>query len=296
MFYIWIAVVAYLLFALNGVVDKFLLTKAVRHPVAYAFYIGITGPLTFVLAPFGLKLVSFSDLFIAIIAGACFVWALYFLYVATQATSISRLLPIEGGFVPFFTLVFAYIVLGERLTSSQFVAFIFLVTGAVLIAFRKDAGHWHPKALGYAVIAAALFALSFVLTKYIFNQTNFVSGLIWTRLGFFAVSLSFLIPSSSRRHIADATKEATPGNKILYYGARLSGGLAGLMQNYAISLGSVIIVNALQGVQYAFLLLLTIFFSEYYPNILKERITKLILAQKILAIVLISLGLYFLTQ
>ena len=296
MFYIWIAVIAYLVFALNGVVDKFLLTKAVRHPVAYAFYIGITGPLTFVLAPFGLKLVSFSDLFIAIVGGACFVWALYFLYVATQQTSISRLLPIEGGFVPFFTLIFAYIMLGERLTTPQLAAFIFLVSGAVLIAFRKDAGRWHPKALGYAVMAAVLFALSFVLTKYIFNQTNFVSGLIWTRLGFLAVSLSFLIPKKSRQHIANATEEATPGNKILYYGARLSGGLAGLMQNYAISLGSVIIVNALQGVQYAFLLLLTIFLSKYYPKILRERITKLILAQKILAIVFISLGLYFLTQ
>ena len=293
--YLWIAVAAYLLFAINGVVDKFLLTRAVKHPVAYAFYIGVTGPLTFALAPFGLKLVSFTDLFIAVIGGACFVWALYFLYVATKATSISRLLPIEGGFVPFFTLILAYIMLGERLTTYQFAAFIFLVSGAVLIAFRKDAGRWHPKALVYAVIAAILFALSFVLTKYIFDQTNFVSGLIWTRLGFLAVSLSFLIPKKSRRYIFNATKETTPSNKILYYGARLSGGLAGLMQNYAISLGSVIIVNALQGTQYAFLLLLTIFLSKRYPEILRERITKFILAQKILAIVLISLGLYFLT-
>src|SRR5688572_27819427 len=122
-FYIIIAVIAYSLFAINGVIDKFLLSKAVRSPAVYAFYIGITGPLTFVLAPFGLKLISLADLPIAIAGGAAFVGALYFLYKATQQTSISRILPIEGGLVPVFTLAFAYLFLGERLTDTQFIAF-----------------------------------------------------------------------------------------------------------------------------------------------------------------------------
>lgn len=295
MLFVWIAISAYLLFAINGVVDKFLLTRAVRHPVAYAFYIGITGPLTFVLAPFGLMSVGFVDFFIAIVGGACFVIALYFLYVATQQTSISRLLPIEGGFVPVFTLAFAYFILGERLTAAQLISFIFLVFGAVLIAFRKEAKGWHPQALGNGIAAAILFALSFTLTKYIFEQTNFVSGLIWTRLGFFAVSLAFLISKKTRHHIFTATRQTSAGNKFLYYGARISGGLGGLLQNYAISLGSVTMVNALQGTQYAFLLLLTVFLSKYFPKILKERVSGLILLQKILAIVLISLGLIFFT-
>lgn len=293
--FIWIAVIAYLLFALNGVVDKFLLTKAVRHPVAYAFYIGITGPLTFVLAPFGLQAVGPTDLLIAIVGGACFVFALYFLYVATQQTSISRLLPVEGGFVPVFALILAYLLLGERLIQSQVLAFVFLVSGAILIAFRKEPSGWHPQALGNSILAAFLFALSFTLTKYIFDETNFVSGLIWTRLGFFAVSLGFLIPKKSRSYIFKAPQETTAGNKVLYYGARVSGGLAGLLQNYAISLGSVTIVNALQGTQYAFLLVLTILLSKYYPKILKEHIGGPILLQKLLAMVLITLGLVILT-
>ena len=296
MSFIWIAILAYLLFAVNGIVDKFLLTKAVRHPIAYAFYIGITGPLTLVLAPFGLKGLGFGDLLVALVGGASFVLALYYLYVATQQTSISRLLPIEGGFVPVFTLILAYVILGERLSAAQAGAFIFLVFGAVLIAFKKDQKGWHPKALGVSILAAFLFALSFTLTKYIFDQTNFVSGLIWTRLGFFAVALSFLIPQKSRGYIFKAPRETTTGNKFLYYGARVSGGLGGLLQNYAISLGSVTIVNALAGTQYAFLLISTIFLSKYYPKILKERVTGAILSQKIIAIILIFAGLVFLTR
>src|SRR3990167_6950595 len=157
MSYIAIAIVAYML---------------------YAIYIGITSPMTWVLAPFGLKFVGTLDLLIAIIGGASFVVALYFLYVATRQTTISRLLPIEGGLVPIFTLVFAYLFLGERLSQMQLLAFGLMVLGAVLIAFKYEKGGWYAKALGNATIAAVFFALSFVLTKYIFDETNFVSGLI----------------------------------------------------------------------------------------------------------------------
>lgn len=294
--YIWIAIFAYFLYALNGIADKFLLTKAVKHPIAYAFYIGITGPLTFFLAPFGLKMVGPSDFLIALLGGGCFIIALYFFYAAIQQTSISRILPIEGGFVPVFTLLLAYVILGERLTIVQYLAFGFLVLGAILISLKKDASGWHPKALGNGILAAFLFALSLAITKLIFDKTNFVSGLIWTRLGFFLVALSFLIPKKSRNHILRAPRQASTTNKFLYYGTRLTGGAAGLLQNYAISLGSVTIVNALQGSQYAILLILTTALSKYFPQILSERIRSSILAQKVMAIIFISVGLWLLAK
>lgn len=294
-FYIIIAIIAYSLYAINGIIDKFLLTKAVRSPAVYAFYIGITGPFTLVLAPFGMQWVSLQDFFIGLFGGATFVWALYFLYKATRQTSISRILPIEGGLVPVFTLLFAYLILGERLLPTQLAAFAFLVSGAVLISFKQDKTGWRSQALTNALIAAILFALSFVLTKYMFDSYNFVSGLIWTRLGFFVVALSFLIPKDVRKAVFNAPKQTSSGNKFLYYGARVSGSIAGFLQNYAISLGSVTIVNAMQGTQYALLLIGTLFLSKYFPKVLKEKVTRVILFQKVFAIILISAGLIMLT-
>lgn len=293
--YISIAIIAYSLYAINGIIDKFLLSKAVRSPAVYAFFIGITGPLTWILAPFGLTSIGGLDLLIAITGGASFIFALYFLYIATQQTSISRLLPIEGGLVPVFTLALSYLLLGERLESMQLAAFLFLISGAVLISLKKEKAGWKAQALLNAIIAAFLFAVSLTLTKYTFDQTNFVSGLIYTRLGFLLVALGFLIPKSVRHAVFNAPKQTSSGNKLLYYGARVSGGIAGLLQNYAISLGSVTIVNAMQGTQYALLLIGTIILSKKFPKILKEKITGAILMQKIAAILLISIGLIFLT-
>lgn len=302
-FYIIIAIIAYALFAINGIIDKFLLTKAVKSPAVYAFFIGVTGPLTFILLPFtfipqlnmSFKFLAWDDLIIAITAGATFVGALYYLYKATQQTSISRILPIEGGLVPIFTLIFAYIILGERLLPAQLIAFVFLVAGAIIISLREDKTGWHAQAFGNATIAGIMFALSFVLTKYTFDHSNFLSGLIWTRTGFFLVALVLLIPKSVRQGLKQVPKGTTKGNKFLYLGARISGSLSGFLQNFAISLGSVTIVNAMQGTQYALLLIGTVFLSRYYPNILKEKVTRQIIAQKVLAIVLIACGLIFLT-
>jgi len=292
MLFVWIAIFAYLLFALNGVIDKFLLSKVVRHPVAYAFYVGVTGPLTLVLLPFGFRtLGSLGDLAIALVGGGLFVFALYFFYVAIQKTSISRIMPLEGGFVPVFTLILAYFLLGERLSGWQLLAFIFLVAGGVFITLEKDRFGWHPKALGSGILAAFLFALSFTLTKYIYEQTNFVSGLIWTRLGLFLFSLLLLIPKTARKKIFSAPRRVAPENVFLYYGNRVIGGTAGFLQNYAIAIGSVTLVNALQGTQYALLLAMTVAASIYWPKIIKEDIRGAILAQKTAAIILISIGL-----
>ena len=310
--WIFLSITAYFLLALNGVADKFLLSKAVRHPIAYAFYVGITGPLTLVIIPIGylgswlnisflktnlsFQFLSGPDTLVALLGGACFPLALYFSYKAIQQTSISRILPIQGGLVPLFTLLFAYAILGERLSQNQLAAFIFLVLGAVLISLKKKHGEWVAVAFGNAIISSLLFALSLTLTKYIFLHSNFGSGLVWTRIGFFLVSASFLISAKSRSYIFNAPGETSAGNKFVYLGARISGGLAGVTQNYAISIGSVTLVNALQGTQYAFLLILATILSVRFPKILKEDVSREKILLKICSIILISLGLFYLTK
>ncbi len=292
MSWIIIAIIAYLLFALNGVADKFLLSRAVRDPGVFVFYTGTASILVLVLAPFGFHVLSGPHLLLALLGGACFAFALYFFYSAIQQTSISRILPIEGGLVPVFSLGMAYLIHLETFDLKELSAFALLVAGSILMAFKKTRDGWHARALGHATVAAFLFALSFILTKYTYNQANFFTGLIWTRIGLVTGALLMLFLPATRRHILSAPKHASAGNKLLFYASAGAGSLGSLLQNYAISIGSVVIVNALQGVQFAFLLILSIFLSEFYPHIIKEEINRRILIQKITGIVLISLGLW----
>ncbi|HYF04539.1 MAG TPA: EamA family transporter [Patescibacteria group bacterium] len=291
---IWvlIAITAYLMFAFKGVLDKFLLSKEIRHARVFAFYVGITAPLVFVLAPFGFEFLSSWDTFIALLGGMCFTYALYFFYHAIKESTISRILPISGGLVPICTLVLAYLFVDERLSGIQYLAFILLVVGAVLISFKRGRDGWHARGLVSALIASLLFAASHTATKYIFGVTSFTSTLIWTRLGIFIGALTFLATKTNRRLIFRTPKAASKGSATLFYFAHAIGALAGLLQNFSFKLGPVSIVSALQGIQDVFLLCLTSFLSVRYPEILHEKITGKILAQKVLAIIIITVGLY----
>lgn len=297
--YILIAILAYLLFAITGIADKFLLSGAIRHPITYAFLVGILSPIVIILAPFGFHIITGQVLFFALLGGFCFTYALFFFYSAIQQGSASRILPIEGGLVPVLTFVLAFFIVGEKLDSNQIVAFVLLVLGSILISIKKVEGKWQPLALRNAIIAAFFFALALTLYKYTYNHTNFISGLIWNRLGLGLGALSFLLLPYSRNIILSSWKEKSSlsksKNPIVFVGNFLAGSTGSLLQSYAIFLGSVVIVNAMQGVQFVFLLILTTIFSVYFPKILKEDIAKAVLFQKILAIVLISAGLVLLS-
>lgn len=289
--WILIAAVAYVLFAVNGVIDKILLTNVVRKPFVYIFYNGMLAPVVLLLVPFGVSLISFPYFVLAMFAGACFTAALYFYYTSVQRISISRVLPIQGGFVPLFTLALAAVILGEKLNEMQLIAFAFLTAGAVLVSFKRSDGAWKLPSLQYSLVAAFLFAMHFVLTKMVYEQTGFVNGLFWTRWGMFLFAMMGLIMKDNRREVLAAPAQTSNQNKGLFYVARGAGGLGGLLQNYAISLGSVTIVNAMQSVQFTFVLLISTFISVRYPQLFKEMISKNIIAQKIGAIILVVLGL-----
>jgi uncharacterized membrane protein len=144
----------------------------------------------------------------------------------------------------------------------------------------------------YAVMAAIFFAFSFILAKIVYLNTNFVSGLIWTRLGMAVGALTILFVPAARRKILSTTRDIRPSGQILFLvGQSLAAG-AGVLQNYAVSLGSVPLLNALQGTQFVFLFLLTGTLSRWFPKVLKEDFGPSAIARKLIAVILIGLGLF----
>lgn len=289
------AIAAYTLNAVNGVLDKFMLSKRVGEPLAYAFYSSLTSLLVVVLIPFGVKFLDLKTLVFALLSGISFSVALYFYFQAIKASSVSRILPIEGGFIPVFTLILAAVFLNEQLTIMQYVAFIFLVIGAIVISVKKEAHHLHPVALMSAVLAAASFAISFTSLKFVYMHTNFLSGLFWSRMGMGFVPLVILLTPLRKRLVKVGEKSSNSSRGIFVF-SKVAAACSTLLENWAISLGSVSLVKALQGTQYVFLLILTSVLSLYFSKILKEKITTAILVQKLIAIGIISFGLILLTK
>ncbi|MFH1456570.1 MAG: DMT family transporter [Patescibacteria group bacterium] len=312
-----ITILAYLLNAIAGVIDKTMLKKNVLSPISYVFSIAMLGAvlILFVL-PFGFGVPELFVLIISLISGAVFVWALILMFKALEKDDATRVAPIIGGLVPVFVFILAWYILEESLTSGQYFAFIFLILGTFLISldFQKH-GAWAwlknkfgmkdkialpqiRKTLWIALPASILFAISHILTKFVYSNTEFLTGFIWTRLGSFIAIMLLLFSIKNRDTIKKDFKKnknqpkQTKSTSIRFLFGQLCGGGGALLLQYAIFLGSVTLVNALQGVQYIFIFLLVAVLTATLPKLIKEKFTKELVIQKILAIIIISIGLY----
>ncbi|MFC1598076.1 hypothetical protein ACFL2M_00905 [Patescibacteria group bacterium] len=297
--------VGHFLNAISYVLDKVLLTKSIQNPFAFTFYIGILGLLAVLLIPFGFEVPSAGMIGLNLAAGALFIVALLFFFLALKGQETSRIVPFIGGGVPLFTWVFELLFLDTQLSGRQLIAFAVLVVGTVVIAIEvgdkkskptKVAQKERIRDWSYALAAAFFFAIAFGLTKIAFDNQPFFSAFIWMRFGSFLFPLLFLLWPKNRKAITDSFSMFKEKAGYLYLVAQGFGAAGFIFVNYAISLASVSLVNALQGVQYAFLLIIAIIGTVKFPKLLQETMNKKSLAIKIVGVFIIAGGLYLIAQ
>ena len=285
-----IVVLAYLFNAIAIAINKALIKKEVPNPAAYAFYISALGALAIVLLPFDWQIPGWSQILWNFLAGAAFTVALYLMMVALKKEDASRVTPFIGGLGPFFIFILAFFFLGERLTSGQLIAFFIILAGTFLISVNLKK-HKIGKVFLIALPAAIFFAISYVITKYVYINQSFLSAFVWIRVGAFLAALVLLISAKSRRAIFGNLKSSSSGSKWVFGVGQTAGALSAVLVNWAIALASVSLVNALQGLQFVFLFIIVLLLKNKHPKLLDEDLSPKVYIQKIVSIGLIVLGL-----
>jgi len=290
---VWLIIVilAHLFYALIFIIDKYIVSRPLPHPVVYTFYVSVLSIFVWVLIPFGFYFPSGNEIVLILLAGIFQVTGCIFFYKALNLSEVSRIVPFVGSFVAIFILILSTLLIGEYLTTEQIFAFILLVLGSLIISFKKKDIFQKPFIL--ALFSALLFAGFWVITKYIFLGTSFISGLVWVRTGVAIIALFLLLPKQNRQLIFRETEELKPKTIRFFSWGRILTIAAGFFMYLAVFLGSVTLANSLQGFQYAFILILALLFFRKIPS-LREEFSREIIVQKIIAIVLISIGLFIL--
>lgn len=307
---LWLIVVlvSYFVLAISTLIDKFFLSKVLGSSSFYVLWVSILSLSAFLVIPFPSLMrwmrVPVSDLSwigwywfgIALITGAIFTLSLYLLYTALQKGETSRVVPLVGGGMPIIIFLVSYALNIETFNQQKLTAFAFLLLGSILISLmpskkkliQLDAGLW------WALGASLAFATFFLLTKYMFWQHSFIDGIVWPRVGTLIVIVISMFWKLNRKHLAHPFKRI---NWHLRFGLIANQGLAAvgfLGQNYAIKLGgSLSLIAALQGAQYVFILVLAAIVSWRFPKLFKEQVSTNIIIQKVIALVLIMIGLYY---
>jgi drug/metabolite transporter (DMT)-like permease len=322
--WLFVAISSYFLNAGVYVADKFLLSRKIHSSIVYAFYVGIWSIGNFVLLFFDPVIPPVTILLLDLAAGFIFLFTLIFWYKALHQSEATRVVPIVGALTPIFSFLLSFIFLGAKLETQSLAAFIVLIAGGLLISIKhtrihvikdvferfkniwgsavgKVAAETRPtrRLILNSVLSAFCFAAYYVFIKYIYSHTgqSFITAFAWSRLGSFFGVLAILFFPKWRLLIKESKthENRTPKQLAFFFLVRLGAAAAFIMLNWAVSLGTnVSLINALQGTQYIFLLVLVLFLAKKYPGVLDEELGRGVMLQKVLGIVLVVLGMYLL--
>jgi len=272
-----LAIAAYILFAASTITDKYLLARPIPDARVYAFYTGIFGLFILVLAPFGFGIPSPITIFLGIFAGIIFIAALFLFFSALRIGEVSRVGISLGGLVPFFTLFFVYIGTGEVPGPMQFIAFMLLIGGSLVIIFERVVNLTHNlKKLGLVLASSFLFGLYFTIAKFLFTTQPFINAFIWIKIGGALFAVLFLFSPEVRKILFKHKKSLPKKIGGIFIVKNAAGGLGALLLHLAIStarFGEIALINAVQGIQFVAVFFVAIFLTKKYPRIVKEEIS-----------------------
>jgi len=295
----WLLVIilAYILFGVASLGDKLFLSGK-PNPKSYTFYVGVFGLFMLLFIPFiKFGLPATGSWMWIILDALVYVIGLYTMYSALERFEVSRVISIIGAIQPILIFILAWIFFGgQSISLWSVLAFLLLFLGSLVISIEKNI-KLTAQHIKITFLCALMFSLDYIFAKLIFVQEPFLQGLIWTRIVIFLMVLVFLFKKSARQEIFSKEISSEKNAKRFFMLAQASGGIATILQSFAIALAPVAFlatINALRGVQYIVLFILTLLVSVFLPKILREELSKKIIIQKVTAIFLIAVGLVFL--
>lgn len=283
MLWLYLALIAYFINAVVFIIDKYLLAAPIPKYHAYTFGVSILSLAAVLLIPFGITWQGASYFFISLISGAAFFIGLMFLYQSIKSSDVSVAATQTGTLGAIFTYIFSIYILKDTLPLINSLAFLFLVLGIFFL------GKIEKHIFKYALFSGLFFGLSFVLLKWAFNNSDFINGLFWTRVGFVGTAFLSLAFSHVRREVYLSFKNASPRSKVLFVFNKFIAGTGFLILYFSIRLGNVSLVNALLGFQFLFTFILVLLLKDRIPGV-KENMNREILVNKSIGIASILIG------
>lgn len=298
---IWLlsAVAGHLLNAVAFILDKTLLRSAFKTSATYATLISLLSGVVLLAAPW-VRAWPNADVWPSVIGfGGLQVVALWTFFEALRRGEASRVVPLVGVLVALFAFFESAMFLGEHLTWSQIGGFGLLVIATAILAGGGEARSRLSSAAIFSAIASAfLFASSSVSGKAAFDRADFLAVFVGSRaITLFGGLVLFALVREARREIVSIVRPRN-GNGVprgaapLAVVAQTCGAAGYVLVNYAVSLGSASLVNAMQAVQYAAIVMVAWFGGESLRLRLGEAISPSIVIAKTVAIVFVAIGLF----
>ena len=296
----FIALGAPFLWALTNIADNYLVSRFSRKEeerssgglVLFSSLIGIFIAFLILIFTPNVFYIPLLDKLLLLVSGVLtIVWIVLYLF-SLEIEETSAVVPWFLA-VPVFGYILGYFFLGETLTFQQLIGFLIIFLGLIIISFdfsREKKGFKHKPAF-YMLSACIAIAVSGVIFKYVTVGNDFWISSFWEYLGL-GISGLFIFLFIPHYRESFLHMNRTGGHTILAVNivSEIMSISGNLLTNFALLLAPITLVYLVSSFQPAIVLFLTILATKFFPHIIKENLTKHILLQKIIAIMVMIIG------
>ncbi|AHB40667.1 TPA: EamA family transporter [candidate division WWE3 bacterium] len=293
-----------ILWSVTNHIDKYLLTKffnkgAVGSVMIFSASVSVLLlPVIAIIHPVVLQQFNLSYLLI-VVNGSFYLLATLPYFYALDKDDASLTVPLFQ-MIPVFSFILGYIFLGEVLDINQILGGIIILVSSVFISLNlADIKKIHMKwdVFLLMVLSSLLYSLNFIFFKYFAVETDFFITSFWEYIGFGLFGLFLLIFIKSYR---DGFISVLKTNKTQVLGVNITNEIVNIVAkisfNYASILAPVTLIWIINGLQPFFVFLFGIILTILFPRISKEDISRKTLAQRMFAILAITIGVYLVNR
>ena len=279
MAWILLATLGQFINALVSFLDKYIVSdeKALPKPFVYAFYsciltggwvviyfLGFIPGLKELGMPHFASIESPSIQVVAMsfLAAYTFFMALVSMYSALRNAEAVNVMPVIGAVSAVSSFGMVYLFLDVAFSPNFMWGVVVLSLGTLLVAQTipkfEDVIHVFHSGL--------FFGLHFITMKGLFMETNFDDGFFWSRVCFVLFALSLLLVPTYYKKIREQTGTTSKKTGVIVLVTKILAGVAAFLLLKATDMGDVAVVQALDGVKFVFILLITIIFASLLPD------------------------------
>lgn len=291
-----IALGAPFLWGLANMTDKYLVHNYVRHsPGALVLYSSLVGwVVAFLIAIFGADYLTLtnSNIFLLILVGALGVLSIIFYFFAVAIEDISSI-ALWMLTIPVFGYIVSYFLLGENLTPRQILGAVIILVGAAILSidFREVKLIFKGKVAMWMILSCLLYAFNGAVFKFAAEKSNFWGASFWEYLGLgLGGVIVFLFTPTYRSDFL--TNIRNHGLRLIFLNMRNEATtIAGnLLTNFALLLAPVAMVYLVGTFQPIIVLFYAFVSTKFFPHIVEESFSKVVLAPKIVATAIMIVG------
>lgn len=297
----FVALTAPLLWAISNHLDKYIISKyfkagGIGSVVIFGCIFGFLSlPIIFLFNPNVLSISQINAL-ILISLGIVSTLGLITYYVALNEDEPSNVVPLYQ-LIPITTYIISFIVLGETLNLRQILSGLLIVLGALLLSLdlTNKLPRMKFKVLLLMIFSCIVASVEIATFKYVALQESFWVSVFW---GYVGSAITGLILFTSIRKYRVEIIRIIKNNRISILAINTFNEIINLVAYLifmfaALSLNTTL-VTLTNGFQPFFVFIIGVFLTLFFPKFGQESLLRKHLIQKIISIVIIFIGTYFL--